>query len=79
MKVSLINAFRRRRLAQIDGGSIIRLMLTEVTSPISFRPLDDTIHYHVTDKDGYSIEEVKGNLEVLNRFMGRLDPAFAGV
>jgi len=54
-------------------------MLTEVTSPISFRPLEDTIHYQVTDKDGYSIEEVKDNLEVLNSIMGQLDKKTAGV
>ena len=32
-----------RYLEQIDGGSIIQLMLTNVTSPSSFRPLDDQI------------------------------------
>ena len=58
---------------------MIRLMLTNVTSPISFRPLEENIHYNVTDNNGYSIEEVERDLEVLNRIMGQMDPEKAGV
>jgi hypothetical protein len=48
----------------IPGGSIINILLTEVTSPTSFRPLDDSISYKLLNSDGYLIESVTSGMLV---------------
>ena len=68
-----------RYLEQIDGGSIIQLMLTNVTSPSSFRPLDDQIQYRVTNTDGDLIETMMSGLEVQNSLQGAINPNRAGI
>lgn len=55
-----------RFLRQIDGGSILQILMTNVTSPSSFRPLDDQIHYKVTNLEGNLIETMMSGLEVQN-------------
>jgi hypothetical protein len=45
-------------------------MLTEVTSPISLRPVEGAIAYQVADADGYLVEAISDGVSVGNTETG---------
>ena len=66
-------------MTEIPEGSIINIVITNLTSPPSMRPVNGSIAYQVMTKDGYTIEALSQGLTIKNSNYSLLAPGSVGI